>query len=79
MIAESDALSYWPVTIVPERQALAHGNSPLRFCHKTQPSWWKKPRFAKKTIFGIIVSRLLLLAVSVENVFKVFVKIQNLN
>ena len=22
-------------------QALAHGNSPLRFCPKTQPSWWK--------------------------------------
>ena len=37
MVAESDALSYWPVTIVLE-QALAHDNSLLRFGFQTQPS-----------------------------------------
>ena len=33
-------------------QAPAHGNNPLRFCSKTQPSWWKTPRFALKNLFG---------------------------
>ena len=56
MMAESDALSYWPVTIVPESKLSHMASVHYGFVPKLSHHGGKTPRFALKNHFEIGVA-----------------------
>ena len=52
MLAESDALSYWPVAIVPGSKLPHMATTHYGFVPKLSHHGGKTPRFALKNLFG---------------------------
>ena len=53
MRSESEALSYWPVTIVPKSKLLHMATAHHGFVPKLSPHGGKTPRFALKNLFWL--------------------------